>query len=157
VLLSLNTGMRRGETFTLCWEDVDLSRRVITIRGSSSKSGNTRHIPLTSESVSVLNLWRSSREVSNLVFPSDDGGEFGSMKTAWANLMKKARIQNFRWHDMRHHFASQLVMAGVDLNTVRELLGHQSLEMTLRYAHLSEDHKTAAIAKLENQTIRHGS
>jgi site-specific recombinase XerD len=70
------------------------------------------------------------------------------VNTSWGNVLVDAKIENFRWHDMRHHFASHLVMAGVDLNTVRELLGHADLKMTLRYAHLAPEHKAAAVAKL---------
>ena len=83
-----------------------------------------------------------------LVFSNSNGGLFNNVKKAWSGILADAEIQNFRWHDMRHHFASKLVMVVVDLNTVRELLGHADIKMTLRYAHLAPEHKAKAVAKL---------
>lgn len=87
---------------------------------------------------------------NNLVFPNKEGGRFNHIKRSWGNLLVEAGIQNFRFHDLRHHFASKLVMAGVDLNTVRELLRHADIQMTLRYAHLVPEHKARAVERLIN-------
>ena len=147
ILLSLNTGARQGELVKLRWDAVDLDNAVITFHGDTTKSGATRHIPLNSEALETLKRWHA-QSVGSIVFAGRAGDELVEIKTAWNNLLKKAKITAFRWHDMRHHFASRLVMAGVDLNTVRELLGHSDLKMTLRYAHLAPEHKAAAVQKL---------
>jgi integrase len=149
VLISLNTGLRRAELFRLTWENVDLQKAILTIPGSSAKSGKPRHVPLNGEALSVLNGWQKQTDgEAGLCFPGKKGKPMHDVNTAWENLMEAAKIESFRWHDMRHHFASWLVMAGVDLNTVRELLGHADLKMTLRYAHLAPGHKAAAVEKL---------
>jgi integrase len=70
------------------------------------------------------------------------------VKKSWYPVVKAAKLTGFRFHDLRHTFASKLVMLGIDLNTVRELLGHSDIKMTLRYAHLAPEHKAAAVAKL---------
>ena len=149
VLLSMNTGLRRGELFCLKWEDVDLTRRLLTVSGHIAKSGKTRHIPLNTDAWEVLSGWKEQHKSNDeLIFPSKDGKPFNNIKKAWARLLHDAHIRNFRWHDLRHHFASKLVMAGVDINTVRELLGHGDIKMTLRYAHLAPEHKAAAVERL---------
>ena len=151
-LLALHTGMRRGEIFSLTWEALDLERRILTVGGMSAKSGKTRHIPLNTTCWNVLNQWADQMQPFtkiDYVFPSKTGGKLNNIRKAWKSVMTDARIENFRWHDLRHHFASSLVQRGVDLNTVRDLLGHADLKMTLRYAHLSPDQKAAAVELLE--------
>ena len=149
VLLSLNTGIRKGELFGLTWSDVDFDLAQITITGTSAKSGRTRHIPLNAEALGILEQWKRQNCVSDgLVFPSRDGTPFNNVRRSWTRVLKMAGIKRFRWHDLRHSFASRLVMAGVDLNTVRELLGHADYQMTLRYAHLAPEHKAQAVARL---------
>jgi integrase len=147
VILSLKTGMRRGELFDLEWEDVDFKNKLITVKGEIAKSSKTRHIPMTPIALDTIQAWRNQCPANaDRVFPSDTGERLDNVKRSWTNLLKSANIQNFRWHDMRHDFASSLVMKGVPLNTVRELCGHADLNTTLRYAHLAPDHKAEAIA-----------
>lgn len=143
VLLSMNTGMRRGELLALRWANVDMKGRQITVEGATAKAGQTRHIPLNDEALDVLKRWREQAPAGERLFPIDTG-----FKTAWAKLLERAHITGFRWHDLRHHFASRLVQVGVPLNTVRELLGHGSMAMALRYAHLAPDQKREAVARL---------
>lgn len=146
VLLSLNTGLRRGELFSLKWHDVNLQAKNLTVAGEGTKTTETRHIPLNSEALSTLEKWRKQHpRKSGYVFPGQDGQRMTDVKTAWVELLKNAGVKDFRWHDMRHDFASRLVMAGVPLNTVRDLLGHSDIKMTLRYAHLAPDSKAAAV------------
>ncbi len=152
VLISLNTGMRRGELFSLKWEHVDFELKQVSITAENAKSRKFRHIPLNTEALETFkNLFGAGIESQKYVFHKNDNKPFKDVKSAWASLVKEANISNFRWHDMRHHFASRLAMAGIDLNTVRELLGHSSYEMTLRYAHLSAGHKADAVACLNSE------
>ena len=142
VLVSMNTGLRLGELVSLRWTSVDFKGAQLTVEGSTAKSQQTRHVPLNSEALDVLKRWRAQSLDTDRAFP------VARFKKAWSALLERASIKKFRWHDLRHDFASRLVQAGVPLNTVRELLGHGSLAMTLRYAHLAPDQKREAVAKL---------
>ena len=148
VLLALDTGLRRGELFNLKWTHINFPGRILTVVGATAKSRKTRHVPMTDEAFDILTRWSESPKNSDYVFPSTNGGVMDNIKTSWTRLMKDAEIKKFRFHDCRHTFASRLVMRGVDLNTVRELLGHANIEMTLRYAHLSPAKLATAIATL---------
>lgn len=148
VLLALNTGMRRGELFGLDWRSVNIPAKLVTVEAGNAKTGKTRHIPLNAEALSVLKHWKKQHGGEGLVFPNASGGRFDNINKAWAGLTDAAQLPEFHFHDCRHDFASKLVMAGVDLNTVRELLGHADIKMTLRYAHLAPGKLADAVALL---------
>ncbi|MCJ9428060.1 tyrosine-type recombinase/integrase [Kordiimonas marina] len=149
ILLSLNTGLRRGELFSLRRTDIDLKNKLLTVRGTNAKSKRTRHVPLNAVALAVMTDWRKqSAAGAELIFVGKGGGMFDNVSSSWERLLDEADIMAFRWHDMRHDFASQLAMAGVDLNTIRELLGHSDYSMTLRYAHLAPNKMADAVARI---------
>ena len=141
VLVSLNTGLRRGELVTLDWSKVDLRKHTLTVVGFYSKNLQTRVVPLNDEAVDVLTRWREQSDDKSRVFP-------GTPSTAWRKLLARAKIEAFRWHDMRHTFATRLVTSGVDLPTVRDLLGHHDISMTSVYTNPSPEHHHAAVKRL---------
>jgi len=149
VTLALHTGLRRGELFDLQWTDVDMDTKVITVNAATSKTGKTRRVPMNQLVQDTLNGWGDMMGRNGHVFASPKtGGRMDNISTSWEALLEDADIQNFRFHDCRHHFASRLVQNGVPLNDVRELLGHTTMTMTLRYAHLAPEHGHSAVARL---------
>ncbi|OOZ34955.1 hypothetical protein BOW51_11650 [Solemya velesiana gill symbiont] len=120
---------------------MDFKRKILTVHGKGAKSKQTRHIPLNATACAVLKTHKGK------VTPLPSMPVFGQheFRKAFTALLKTAKIDNFRFHDCRHTFASRLVMAGIPLNTVRELMGHASLEMTLIYAHLAPDNLHHAV------------
>lgn len=151
VLLALNTGIRRGEVFGLRWKDIRFGDHpTLTVRVDSAKSKKARHIPLNHQATKTLIEWQlKSGHRDGYVFPSASGHELTDIKRSWGSLIKTANIKDFRFHDLRHDFASVLVMNGADLYSVKELLGHSTIEMTQRYAHLSPDRLRQVISALE--------
>ncbi len=147
-LVAMNTGMRRGELFGLEWRSVNLAGRQLTVVAGNAKSGKTRHLPLNAEALDVLQRWQAQSTDKGLVFPSPSGARFTNINKAWDGIVTAAKLDDFNFHDLRHDFASKLVMNGVDLNTVRELLGHADIKMTLRYAHLQPGKLADAVAML---------
>lgn len=143
---AINTGCRQGEIFNLKWEDVD--HRTGLIHLLKTKTGEKREIPMNQNVKSVLARvkWHPG---AVYVFSSVNNQPFNNVKRSFRTALKKAKIENFRFHDLRHTFASHLVMSGVDLLTVKELLGHKKIDMTLRYSHLSGEHKAKAVQTLE--------
>ncbi|HMK29501.1 MAG TPA: site-specific integrase [Terriglobales bacterium] len=145
--LALYTGMRRGEQYGLCWEDVDFERRLFTI--PRSKNGTMRSVPLNATALHALVELHAGNGSSELVC-----GGAKSPRHWFEPAARAAGLTDFTWHCLRHTFASRLVMAGVDIRTVAELLGHKTLAMTMRYAHLAPDHQRAAVEKLERTDTR---
>jgi integrase len=128
LMVALHTGMRRGEILDLRWQNVDLLKRLIRI--VKSKNGEKRSIPMSN---TLFNLFKGMnvRDISGRVFPVSKS----SVRHAFDKAVEKAKIEDFRFHDLRHTFATRLVQNGVDLYKVKELLGHKTITMTMRYAH----------------------
>ncbi len=151
VILALSTGGRKNEIWGLSWKDVDLKNGFITFE--ETKNDEPRSVPLQGHALELM-LKRSKvpRIDTDLVFPSSvDQQKHFDFRRPFQMALRTAKIENFRWHDLRHCAASYLVMAGVDMRTVAEILGHKSLQMTQRYTHLSPEHLKDAVAKMNNK------
>ncbi|KKL20120.1 hypothetical protein LCGC14_2458630, partial [marine sediment metagenome] len=147
VITALNTGMRRGEILSLKWEQVDLRHGYISL--VDTKSGEGREIPINNTLKNLLDEMPHSIE-SVYVFTDKDGNPYKEVKRSFKTALRKAEIHNATFHTLRHTAASQLVMAGVDITTVKELLGHKSIAQTLRYSHLAPKHKMKAVNVLDD-------
>jgi len=145
VVTALHTGMRRSEILNLKWGDIDFRTRIITVQ--KSKNNERRMIPMNDILQAELNsVPRDIR--SQFVFCNREGKPFARVYKGFKGALRRAGIEDFRFQDLRHTFASYLVMNGVDLRTVQQLMGHKSLRMTMRYAHLSEAHARKAVDTL---------
>jgi integrase len=141
---ALLTGMRRGEVLGLKWEQVKDDFIYLT----ETKSGKSRQIPINDRLAEVLKEVRRDNQLkSEYVFCDAQGRRFQDVKSSLNGACRRAGIRDFTFHDLRHTFASHLVMNGVGLKAVQELLGHADLGMTMRYAHLSQGHLREAVAK----------
>ena len=139
--------MRPSEQYGLTWDRVDLTRKIITI--PKSKNGRTRHIPLNSVAVAAFRaLHQRSPDRAGPVFVTMAGEPLRGYKHWFEPAVGEAGVRDFTWYCLRHTFASRLVMAGVDLRTVAELMGHQQIQMTMRYAHLAPAHESEAVERL---------
>jgi site-specific recombinase XerD len=144
--LALNTGLRLSELYGLDWENVNLARRVLTI--PRPKNGEMRYVPLNGPALTALAALQERGDRIGPVMRNAEGGALASPRYWFEPAIRRARIRNFSWHCLRHTFASRLVMAGVDLRTVQELMGHKSILMTVRYSHLTPKHTLAAVERL---------
>ena len=151
VILAMSTGARKNEVWKLSWDKVDLKNRYILFE--ETKNDEPRSVPLQGHALELMLERSKTRSIeTNLVFPSRINPQKNlNFRRPFSMALKAAKIENFRWHDLRHCAASYLVMAGVDMRTVAEILGHKTIQMTQRYAHLSPEHLKDAVAKMNHK------
>jgi integrase len=148
VLTAIHTGMRKGELLGLTWDQVDMTHGFIRLK--QTKNGKARALPLNETLWSLFSSLRTRQDVA-WVFHDPEGRRYNDVRHAFDRACEGAGMIDFHFHDLRHTFASWLVMKGVPLATVSMLLGHTSPTMTLRYAHLSPKHLTSAVRVLDYQ------
>jgi integrase len=153
IVMALNTGMRRGEILNLKWNQVDLRNR--QIRVEQTKSGKTRIIPINDVLLQELLNVKAANGQSEHVFPNPKTGlPYTDVKKSFKKACGKVGIEDLRFHDLRHTFATRLLVSGVDIVTVRDLLGHFSVRITQRYIHSNQDQKREAVQKLSRKTLK---
>ena len=153
VVIALNTGMRKGEILNLKWADTDLKNRKIMV--INAKNNESRVIPINQ--TLHKDLSNLSRNINGeYVFPNRDGLPFGDIQKSFSSALKHAKIEDFRFHDLRHTFGSHMVMQGVDLRTVQQVMGHKDIKMTMRYSHLSPEYVQEAMERLDNLWTLYG-
>ena len=151
VELAFHTGMRRGEIFPMKWIYVDFANGLITV--PTSKSGKRRYVVLNRRAMGILQARRRRYPLSEFVLPKItltgpmDAANF--CQRVFRPALAAAGIMDFRFHDLRHTFGSRLAMAGVPMRTIQELMGHHSVVVTERYAHLAAGHLHEAVMRLE--------
>lgn len=149
-LISIHTGMRAGEQFSLHWSQVSLDRKVVSLY--RTKAGKARHIPLNSTALNAFRrLWKENGG-TDPVFPNRAGDPLRGARDWFEPAVAEAKLDAYTWHCNRHTFASRLVMAGVDIRTVAALLGHSTIQMTMRYAHLAPNREQQAVDRLVSES-----
>lgn len=148
VVLALSTGMRAGEIMALEWRDVDLARGWLTLR--ETKNGERRGVPLAGKALELVKQHGKVRRLDTpLLWPGKEHpNKPMDLRAPWNAAVKRAGLVDFRFHDLRHSAASYLAMNGASLNEIAAVLGHRTLAMVQRYAHLSESHKAGVVERM---------
>lgn len=155
VVLALSTGMRQGEIMGLTWDVVDLKKGRAILH--ETKNGERRAVAITGHALEVINDLNKVRRIDcNLLFPAKESRPQKPQKpmdlrTPWETAVKEAELQDFHFHDLRHSAASYLAMNGASLAEIAEVLGHKTLQMVKRYAHLSEGHTARVVASMNDK------
>ena len=147
VLMAVATGARQGELLGLTWDRVDLKEGTAYLE--TTKSGERRTLPIRGPALTEFRKFAKVRRMdSDFVFPSVNGKKPFSFRPHWNVAIRKAGIEDFRFHDLRHTAASYLAMNGATLLEIADVLGHKTLEMVKRYAHLSDSHKVSVLERM---------
>ena len=149
VITALNTGMRKSEILHLTWDRVDLKNRIILL--DKTKNGERREIPINQTLLNTLSGIVRNIKTDYVFYNPETLKPYCDIKKSFTGALRKAHIIDFHFHDLRHTFSSRLVMSGVDLATIQKLLGHKTINMTLRYAHLSNIHLKDAVNILDER------
>lgn len=149
VVTALNTGMRKEEILSLTWDNVDLKHGFILLNQDQTKNSERKEVPINGTLRETLSAVTRRLDIPYVFYDPTSGKRYLDVKRSFKTALKRAGIKDFKFHDLRHTFASQLVMTGADLTTVKDLLGHKTLAMTLRYAHLAPAHKVKAVDMLD--------
>lgn len=161
VIIALGTGMRLSEIMNLRWGQVDIVNEIIKL--PTSKNGDPRFIPLKGHVLETVKLKADpqSNKAHSLLFPSPfDAKRHTDIRSAWETAIKKSGIKDFRFHDLRHTTPSYLAMSGKGLHDIATLLGHKDLQVTRRYAQLSNAYKAEMVSELDSkifdkETLKH--
>lgn len=149
-VLALSTGARQGEIMNLKWDDVDLNRGRAILH--ETKNGERRALPITGHALEILKELNKVRRIdTKLLFAGNNPDKPAELRSPWLSAMKSAGIENFKFHDLRHSAASELAMNGATLAEIAEILGHKTLAMVQRYAHLSEGHTTGVVERMNKK------
>ncbi len=150
VILALSTGARKNELLRIRWPDVDLRRGMITLH--ETKNGERCSLPVRGFALKLLQQHPENRPAhSDYVFPSNIKDQPIDIRTAWENAVETAKLEDFRFHDLRHSAASYLAMNGASIAEIAEVLGHKTLQMVKRYSHLSESHTASVVEKMNDK------
>lgn len=150
VILALATGMRKSEIMNLTWDDVDFDRGRITLH--QTKNGERRGVPLAGYARQLLSEHARVRRLdTNLLFPGQHRSQPMDLRASWVRALRDAQVNEFRFHDLRHCTASYLAMNGASLAEIAEVLGHKTLQMVQRYAHLSDAHTASVVSKMNDK------
>ena len=150
MILALSTGARFSELMNLRWSDVDMDRGLAYLH--ETKNNERRAIPIVGLALEKLRALSKVRRIdTDLLFPREDGKKPMTIQKPWRNVLEEAKIEDFRFHDLRHSCASYLAMNGASLAEIAAVLGHKTLAMVKRYSHLSEQHTVSVVASMNEK------